>query len=155
MQHRHAVLFYQLKLNISKCSLLKCQDCCEVYKPARTAMQYLLVSKWAEVNSGNSVLTITPHASEPDTILAGPQNASSTCGICAFLIWTNSLFGPAYVWQQTDELSYWAACQWDTVVARDNREGGRGCDGTGQLSPSAFARACCPFEQKSLAYAAA
>lgn len=37
MQHRHAVLFYQLKLNIFKCSLLKCQDSCEVYKPARTA----------------------------------------------------------------------------------------------------------------------
>lgn len=31
----------------------------------------------------------------------------------------------------------------------------RECDGTGRLSPSAFARAGCPFEQKSVAYAAA
>lgn len=95
--------------------------------------QAILVSKWAEVNSGNNVLTITPHASEPDTVLAGPQNAS-TCGICAFLIWTNSLFGPAYVWQQTDELSYWVACQWDTVVAWDNRGGGGDVMGQGSLA---------------------
>lgn len=106
------------------------------------------------MDSGNSVLTITPHASEPDTVLAGPQN-TSTCDISAFLIWTNSLFGPAYVRQETYELSFWVTCQSDTVVARDNREGRQGCDGTGRLSPSAFARAGCPFEQKSLAYAAA
>lgn len=62
----------------------------------RNSKPYLLVSKWAEVDSGNSVQTITAQASELDTLLAGPQNAS-TCGICAFLIWTNSLFGPAYV----------------------------------------------------------
>lgn len=35
--------------------------------------QYLLVSKWAEVESGNSVLTITPHASEPDSFGRSPK----------------------------------------------------------------------------------
>lgn len=45
----------------------------------RNSKQYLLVSKWAEVDSGNSVLTIKPHAREPDTILANSPNVS-TCG---------------------------------------------------------------------------
>lgn len=64
--------------------------------------QYLLVSKWAEVDSGNSVLTITPHASEP--------HSPGRCPKCEYLqylpilIWTNSLFGSSYVQQQTDEL---------------------------------------------------